>query len=843
MRDAQQSDPPSPDEQEPRSDTEAQSQQSDEQQSLSDKARQSPSDEASQYDQDDGEDTRSDVEEGYCEAVVRATGRREDWVLALDEFREAWRKSTDARGGAIRAPDMMRHLDADSFCVLELMIKRTVHARVPGVMRHFDRSEFWRLSQLDMWGLFGKDGNTLTFLQLLQNNLYRHCRSAEEAVGFLKQARESRIKGETKVSNRARNMEWTPTDAKGAVELAKAKNGSIADPPTPPTRLSSKKRPKTPSAQTRPKAHTARGHLRNMEDNDDDSLLFSSSPPASPPASASESESGDSSDPSEARTPEKGRNARAAALRNDHSLLGDAAPPDFDVDRSSVFTPTSAPTLPRQQHHRRRLRFPNSIAGTSQRFSRAGNRPSPSPADDGILSGAQLHDDDDATNAPTQHDFFDIHDDPIGFQLDTPISQSPVTTAHRETPSLPDRVSRDDPHTTSASKEDMGKRRGPSTPSFAPIAAKKQRTGSAQVENATFDPDQFDITLDVLDTFVDRITHGTIAFSTHGSIQEAVEVIREYRAERENDSGDDCEDRRCFMMVVTFRAPDGTDSALLVWIDWRAQSTILCSPLGYHAMFQDITDAAGMKNIYKVHPRDGWDDESRIKASINNAFIASIAGHLVVGSSKPAPTSIASLPLWSYLIHRTTQPDAPRTGQAVVFPSKASVQAAAHDALEDKLKCNPKSKRPSSVLASAVSLCHSLLEDLKEAFRTTHTLQAEAITIRKLIEHIREPAEPEPAEAEGLRATIEALRKAAAGDPTLQSVLEEKERVLRDLLQPHGEGSLSALDEVYDSMGNAIIAASEAAADFTQAQKGLVEEADSAITVLTALRSKINASS
>ncbi|CAK4033200.1 Hypothetical predicted protein [Lecanosticta acicola] len=171
--------------------------------------------------------TISDDEEDDAETVSQSTLNPD--YTALKAFRRAWRNSTQARGGSIRATELLEKLDVDTFCVLEKMLNTVVLEESKTYIRHMDRSPFWKLCELDIWGLFGNTGCTAAFLLPLTRDLARECQTAEEAVGFLEQARERRRsrhrKGE--VDDRETGEEWTPSDVKTAVELAKKSIQSI----------------------------------------------------------------------------------------------------------------------------------------------------------------------------------------------------------------------------------------------------------------------------------------------------------------------------------------------------------------------------------------------------------------------------------------------------------------------------------------------------------------------------------------------------------------------------------------------------------------------------------------
>lgn len=197
-------------------------------------------------------------EEEAIERVVEATKIPGDWETALELFRPAWKMWTRARGDAIRAPEMLKSLDATEFIALERMVEHKLHERADTHVRHMDRSKFWKMNSLDLWGLFGITGCVKSFLEplLRTGSLASLCTTAEEAIGYLRQARDMRRRGEVSCSNRALNAEWAPQDITRAIELVKQAKPSLSNQP-PPTPSTSPEAPAKPTTRPTTRSSTA----------------------------------------------------------------------------------------------------------------------------------------------------------------------------------------------------------------------------------------------------------------------------------------------------------------------------------------------------------------------------------------------------------------------------------------------------------------------------------------------------------------------------------------------------------------------------------------------------------
>ncbi|SMR64784.1 unnamed protein product [Zymoseptoria tritici ST99CH_3D1] len=139
---------------------------------------------------------------------------------AIDAFRELWSRESEARN-TLHAQVLLTALkNAGLYDTLTRIVTEAMHKQCARYLRSLEDGALWRLPLLDMVGLFGLDGcRSKRLLDHLKNcDIFA---DREEAVKWLRQARQDRKDGSVQVSNRNFNRDWTPADGELALKRKK----------------------------------------------------------------------------------------------------------------------------------------------------------------------------------------------------------------------------------------------------------------------------------------------------------------------------------------------------------------------------------------------------------------------------------------------------------------------------------------------------------------------------------------------------------------------------------------------------------------------------------------------
>ncbi|CAK4034355.1 Hypothetical predicted protein [Lecanosticta acicola] len=755
-----------------------------------------------------------------------------DRVAVLSSLRMAFDTVT-TKTGAIRAPELLSLMSPGMHEQLVSVIQSGLpnKKRLMTHLRHFENAEFWRLGVVDLYGLFGDSGVKLSMLRKARF-LEKYCDDAEEAMGLLQDARRKRYEGTTQVGNRAKGLEWAPVDAAAALERAREDHPSRSGVTSRASRAASATSSQDQEDETEttsagsPDSEEGLSPQQGQSDDDD-----------TPPSPASEEDEAvdntlaattildrmrslHGSQGINPRTPEMARRNSAPPRTDDSSFQSLATSTSPETS-----TPTFNDTAKQHAHHTQ-----------DERATRL---------------DLQVHDDDDDQLQQLYSDGLAPEEDTSLFQLEPPEPpatepNSPSPSATEETPraalsksiigahAAPQRQSCPEPASPQLNylqHVNMSKRRK-STSFFEPSTAKRRNQGDADEPTPSFNPETFDITNEVLDDFIRQVAKGdSFQVEDHAPIKDVVESLQQYRFDHvdeedaDENSDVDKDTHNIFIQVGTAVYASGGQRSILVWANYTTKRLVLFCPKGYSkSVVSDLTAAAQLNDPLLLDLRDYYleQPQAQPQPSKDHACVASVVAGLVTGAARPSPSCTAGLSLWCYVVYCFNQQRAPDGQQAINFRSQKDTEADVFQDFQENPGWKPGSSR--SVLSSGVKLCGAFFDAFNDAQQEVCAVRDEAVAVRKLLQALRVPAQPESEEIGKLRSDIDSLQAAVAISPGLASILNDKQKELATALEGVRGAELPIVSNLDTAMTAAIADATMVESAFGEAIKRLREQ-------------------